>query len=450
MNDLLSKKLSAITWEKRVERPGFFQPKMIHIEAQEAPIHITPSIKIFYKNLIWLNNSVYYDDTINKKNWRLFTKAFKENPRWPVHQVGIIKRVALRAKKILQELECDWPHINTSKKIICFKKYHQILIDIQKFYAFAVPLTNFCEDALQKSHPELLNQVHSYAPLDIENFHRELTTLAEQQKNTKTLDKKILAQHIARFAWIKTVYNEYGTYTEVDARALIKETRTPPVLHSRIKSNNDYFVGLQVGIFLRNRVKELCQQIWYSFDSLGRALAYDLKLLPKEFYFLTPNEIVESLKNQKLVVSKHEVRRRQSGIMFGLLNGKKFILSGSGVEKYRPCFEELPLGQDYIEGTVACHGSAQGFVRIIRSQKDFSQFKSGEVLVTSMTTPDFVVIMKKATAIVTDEGGLSCHAAIVSREMGKPCIIGTKIATKILHDGDFVEVDGEQGMVRKI
>jgi len=56
--------------------------------------------------------------------------------------------------------------------------------------------------------------------------------------------------------------------------------------------------------------------------------------------------------------------------------------------------------------------------------------------------------MKKASAIVTDDGGITCHAAIVSRELGKPCIIGTKIATKVLHDGDLVEVDADNGVVR--
>ena len=65
-----------------------------------------------------------------------------------------------------------------------------------------------------------------------------------------------------------------------------------------------------------------------------------------------------------------------------------------------------------------------------------------------MTTPDFVVLMHKAGAIVTDIGGMLCHAAIVSREINKPCVIGTKFATQILHDGDLVEVDADNGIVR--
>ncbi|MEK6867690.1 MAG: PEP-utilizing enzyme, partial [Nanoarchaeota archaeon] len=103
-----------------------------------------------------------------------------------------------------------------------------------------------------------------------------------------------------------------------------------------------------------------------------------------------------------------------------------------------------------IKGTIASSGHAKGEVCIIRGPKEFHKMKENGVLVTSMTTPDFVPLMERSCAIVTDEGGITCHAAIVAREMKKPCIIGTKIATKVLKDGDMVEVDAEKGIVRKI
>jgi len=81
---------------------------------------------------------------------------------------------------------------------------------------------------------------------------------------------------------------------------------------------------------------------------------------------------------------------------------------------------------------------------------EINKIEDGDVLVTSMTNPEMVLGMQKAAAIVTDEGGLLCHAAIISREMKKPCIIGTEIATDVLRDGDFIEVDAEKGVVRKI
>ena len=75
-------------------------------------------------------------------------------------------------------------------------------------------------------------------------------------------------------------------------------------------------------------------------------------------------------------------------------------------------------------------------------------FQDGDILVTGMTRPEFVPLMKKASAIITDEGGLTCHAAIISRELNIPCIIGTKIATQVLQDGDMVEVDADKGIIR--
>ena len=101
-------------------------------------------------------------------------------------------------------------------------------------------------------------------------------------------------------------------------------------------------------------------------------------------------------------------------------------------------------------GNTACAGKAQGVVRIIRDPKKFDIFNDGDILITEMTRPDFVPLMKKAGAIVTDAGGILSHAAIVSRELNKPCIIGTETATNAFRDGDFVEVDADNGTVKKV
>lgn len=103
-----------------------------------------------------------------------------------------------------------------------------------------------------------------------------------------------------------------------------------------------------------------------------------------------------------------------------------------------------------ISGQVGNKGKVKGVVRIIRSQDQFDLFKDGEILVTGMTRPEYVPLMRIAKAIVTDEGGITCHAAIVSRELAKPCVIGTKFATQVLKDGDTVEVDADNGIVRII
>ena len=83
-------------------------------------------------------------------------------------------------------------------------------------------------------------------------------------------------------------------------------------------------------------------------------------------------------------------------------------------------------------------------------EEDFKKFKKGDILITSMTRPEFLPLMRKAKAVITNEGGITSHAAIVARELKIPCIIGTKIATEIFKDGDHVEVDANYGWIRKI
>lgn len=104
-----------------------------------------------------------------------------------------------------------------------------------------------------------------------------------------------------------------------------------------------------------------------------------------------------------------------------------------------------------VRGLPASPGLASGPVHVIASPDEISEFKEGEVLVTLMTSPDWVPAMKKATAIVTDNGGMTCHAAIVSREMQIPCLVGTKsrgkAATATLKTGDVVTVDAKNGVV---
>jgi phosphohistidine swiveling domain-containing protein len=101
-----------------------------------------------------------------------------------------------------------------------------------------------------------------------------------------------------------------------------------------------------------------------------------------------------------------------------------------------------------LKGTIACKGKATGPVKVILTDADFKGFNKGDVLVATWTEPKYTPIMKLASAIVTDEGGLTSHAAIVSRELNIPCVIGTKNATKILKSGDMVEVDAEKGIVK--
>jgi len=139
------------------------------------------------------------------------------------------------------------------------------------------------------------------------------------------------------------------------------------------------------------------------------------------------------------------------------LTDKKGLEKGTGgelVKEAKPMEakeQAKPVGSAQakmlLKGLGASPGTGMGRVKLIASSKDIKNMEKGEVLVTEMTTPDFVPAMKKAAGIVTDTGGMTSHAAIVSRELGIPCIVGTGTATSILKDGMEVSVDGSHGIV---
>ncbi|WP_141588084.1 phosphoenolpyruvate synthase [Myxococcus sp. AB056] len=114
-----------------------------------------------------------------------------------------------------------------------------------------------------------------------------------------------------------------------------------------------------------------------------------------------------------------------------------------------PPSEEGHAGKALVQGLGASPGVAAGRVRVLASPAEGRQLQPGEVLVAEMTSPDWVPTMRRASAIVTDRGGMTCHAAIVSRELRKPCVVGTRTATRTLRGGEAVTVDGSTGEVRE-
>ncbi len=111
--------------------------------------------------------------------------------------------------------------------------------------------------------------------------------------------------------------------------------------------------------------------------------------------------------------------------------------------------QEESKAEVLLKGIAASLGIASGIVKVIHSPNQIDEVKEGNVLVTEMTSPDYVPAMKRAKAIVTDTGGQTSHAAIVSRELGIPCVVGTGTATHVLTNGQVVSVDGAKGLVYK-
>jgi phosphohistidine swiveling domain-containing protein/DNA-binding Xre family transcriptional regulator len=176
--------------------------------------------------------------------------------------------------------------------------------------------------------------------------------------------------------------------------------------------------------------------------------------IPKKYLsYLTLNEVENALDG--LIDQEVLVKRSKGDILItGNADGIKILKNDEARsiknELERRSSVDNQSDAQIIYGQVASQGYAKGIARIVNGIGDFSKFKDGEILVAGATRPEFLPIMKKAAAIVTNEGGVTCHAAIISRELGKPCIIGTKNATSLIKDGDLVEVRAHHGTVRII
>ena len=159
---------------------------------------------------------------------------------------------------------------------------------------------------------------------------------------------------------------------------------------------------------------------------------------------LRANEFTKAMLGKKIdvVVAK----KRLSGSAFVKKNDKWYLESE---EKYLYWKNKIKKTQsEEIVGKVAFPGVVRGKVVLHQSWTGTTVINKGDILVTGMTNPQMIPYIKKAGAIVTDEGGITCHAAIISREMKKPCITGTKNATQLLKNGDLVEVDANAGVVK--
>jgi|GEM_PF-1029192 len=162
-----------------------------------------------------------------------------------------------------------------------------------------------------------------------------------------------------------------------------------------------------------------------------------------------PRDIVALLQGKK--VPQRDLAARRSGAIYGFSARLNYVVlardvPGVTVKK----FYQLEKKDQELRGVVASRGHGLGKVRVIVDTGKLKEFKTGEILVTNNTTPEFVPAMRKAAAIITEQGGLTTHAAIVSRELGVPCVIGVTNVTQHLKTGDRVEVDAIQGIVKKI
>ncbi|MEK7451154.1 MAG: PEP-utilizing enzyme [Patescibacteria group bacterium] len=343
----------------------------------------------------------------------------------------------------------------------------------RKFFTREIPLIvmeYWHRGEYKKLHKILKGATH-FNPLFIRNKNG-LTDVYYDMNNPDTALKPL-------FDYFKNNPNEFD---RISQEFKVKQKKISDLLNNfKIKSFSKLFnniaeawgylpVWVQFGSADKNNI---------AADFIGKS--YVLRDKFQEVEYKTGEALLSAIKNKypKLeqyadVISAQEVIDSAIPDLIELKNRKDSLIYFEGqiltqipkkefAERYQVGFVEdlatigesnLPnekisdVNMKLIKGKVAYSGFAKGYVRILMGHDQIHMFKEGEILVSPMTIPDFLPAMKKAAAIVTDEGGMLCHAAIVARELKKPCIVGTKFATQILKNGDLVEVDANKGIVR--
>ena len=201
--------------------------------------------------------------------------------------------------------------------------------------------------------------------------------------------------------------------------------------------------------YTRNRRVEAFFMADYGASFMYREIAKRSKFNPNWIMGVSAPEMYGALKG-KLLPSKAEMKQRFHNYAMVVRNAKTTLITAtkkikSLEKKYYVVVEKTRE----IRGRMACLGGIiTGRAKVCLDKSEISKVKRGDILVAQFTTPDFVPAMEKAAAIVADQGGLSSHAAIVSRELGVPCVIATENGTRIIKDNDLLRIDAKHGIVK--
>jgi phosphoenolpyruvate synthase/pyruvate phosphate dikinase len=425
--NLLIEKARKFEWEHWVDRP--YSPFMLTINMTRADASCYKQVGLDengfgYESSLYQYPVFYYVKEIEQRNRKALEKYLKKKSIFDISKslADLHDRNKREVAKIIGS------NSNAKEKLAAAR-------ELLRSYAPFLWLNI----SLEKHYQEKIDQeVPKYVKTDIKQFIGDVST--SQKKNAYGLMLEMMENGTPikivhdKFAWMKSRdgFTDFYTIAELEEikknhkKEVQKAVEIPKQLKSLVSKLQELtflrsdrtdkmyeMLGLVRPIF-----QEAAQSIGVTFKELEQ---YDIESI------LTGNE-------------PHKVNKPFNCLY---INGKQII-------QYEPILL-IDLGDNKeIKGISAYNGVVTGIVKIVRHPTEVGKVLPGDILVSQMTLPSFISAMQKAAAFVTDEGGITCHAAIISRELKKPCIIGTKIATKILKDGDMVEVDADKGVVRII
>lgn len=302
---------------------------------------------------------------------------------------------------------------------------------------------SFYIDGLLKPGEHIAIQEKSFT----EEYEDLLWKFAKEAEK-KGINKVNVSCILKEYFWIRNSYYGIHRLTEEEVRTEIKKkigkkkANAAKVEDPTSISPELVQIGKEMVLMQDKRKKYMMQAAYYLHEHLkavGNKYHLSMPLMEQSL----PQEI---LKIQSLMPGFKEqltIRQRACTIIYDpkkeirVFNGQ--ILFPKGVQK-KAKFE--------VRGIVACGGKAVGRAKIIKNVDEIYKVNHGDIIVSPMTSPDLMPAIRRCVAIVTDFGGITCHAAIVAREFTIPCIVGTKDATEIIHEDDLVEVDANSGIVK--
>lgn len=305
---------------------------------------------------------------------------------------------------------------------------------------------------------------------------KQLLKIARKFK-TKKLSKKqkqgLLEDHRKKFGWLTFGFNGPEAsikFYEEEIRDLIKSNELEYNLKKikteknhlkkkirkakkelKLNREDEYFFDLAKEIiFLKGFRKEVLVCSFYLISKLKEVVAKKHFVSKSLLGFLTRRELRNHLLERIPFNEKELLKRAKLMVVVSNVQGDK-VFSG---EKARKKFHELVVREkvsrkkNQFNGQIASPGLIKGKVKIVNSVNDMDKLFENEILVSVATQPELVPAMKRAGGIITDQGGMTCHAAIVSRELNKPCVVGVSKVTEYLNDNDLIELDAYHGIIR--
>ncbi|MBI2103097.1 hypothetical protein HYT55_04610 [Candidatus Woesearchaeota archaeon] len=288
-----------------------------------------------------------------------------------------------------------------------------------------------------------------------------------QEEEIALAETKCIKKHQQEYFWLQNSYAETKVLSEeyFSKKAKGIKRNIKMEVANKLKKTSDLKTEIIRKFSLSNETVEIARVIsdiisWqderkkYIFinlhykDLLLREIAQRFKYSYKDLLNAGYTEIIGIFERGEI---GKDLVKREEGFGVHLTPEYKYLSQHDAFHHWESFAYEMTLQEiDHFDGVVASKGKKlllQGEVKKVINPLKEKSFHKGNILVASMTSPEYVFLMEKAAAIITDNRGLTCHAAIVSREFEIPCIVGTKIATQVLKDGDLVEIDTTKGTI---